>query len=109
VIADEEGRALSIVPFYGGFAKAPEEVGRLRRLHRISLQAVDALDVFATLSHLFVISEANIPEFLNYRAVWFAVKSVLYPHLSQVHLVTHRADQGLSARHGRIGTDCEKM
>jgi hypothetical protein len=33
--------------------------------------AVDALDVFAALSHLFVNFGGNIPEFLNHRAVWF--------------------------------------
>jgi hypothetical protein len=36
-----------------------------------STSAVDALDVFATLSHLFVNFGGNIPEFLNHRAVWF--------------------------------------
>jgi hypothetical protein len=33
--------------------------------------AVDALDGFATLSHLFVNFGGNIPEFFNHRAVWF--------------------------------------
>jgi hypothetical protein len=36
-----------------------------------STSAVDALDVFATLAHLFVNFGGNIPEFLNHRAVWF--------------------------------------
>jgi hypothetical protein len=36
-----------------------------------STSAVDALDVFATLSHLFVNFGGNIPEFLNHRAVCF--------------------------------------
>jgi hypothetical protein len=47
-----------------------------------SNSAVGALDVFATLAHLFVNFGGNIPEFLNHRAVWFrsqvgAVLSVL--------------------------------
>jgi hypothetical protein len=36
-----------------------------------STSAVDALDVFATLSHLFVNFGGNIPEFLNHRSVRF--------------------------------------
>jgi hypothetical protein len=36
-----------------------------------STSAVDALDGFATLSHLFVNFGGNIPEFFNHRAVWF--------------------------------------
>ena len=50
-----------------------------------SNSAVGALDVFATLAHLFVNFGGNIPEFLNHRAV-FRSQSVLYPQLSQVHL-----------------------
>jgi hypothetical protein len=57
------------------FALRPREAQRDRPRERgrdqKSTSAVDALDVFATLSHLFVNFGGNIPEFLNHRAVWF--------------------------------------
>jgi len=55
----------------GGFDLPSHCRPRERGQDQKSTSAVDALDVFATLSHLFVNFGGNIPEFLNHRAVWF--------------------------------------
>ena len=55
----------------GGFYLPSHCRLRERGQDQKSTSAVDALDVFATLSHLFVNFGGNIPEFLNHRSVWF--------------------------------------
>jgi hypothetical protein len=55
----------------GGFDLPSHCRPRERGQDQKSTSAVDALDVFATLAHLFVNFGGNIPEFLNHRAVWF--------------------------------------
>jgi hypothetical protein len=55
----------------GGFYLPSHCRPRERGPDQKSTSAVDALDVFAMLSHLFVNLGGNIPELLNHRAVWF--------------------------------------
>jgi hypothetical protein len=51
--------------------EAQRDRPRERGQDQKSTSAVDALDLFATLSHLLVNFGGNILEFLSHRAVWF--------------------------------------